>query len=89
MGTPLLHEVHHQGSVAVFPYAKSINSAKHLLCAALQVAEKPATAGVVCTLVVTWLLLQSRRLGYAEVGLSYNRAVIHGEVGAFSIPVSL
>lgn len=52
---------------------------------AVQIIERPATAIVVCSLVVTWFVLNSRQLGYANVGLSYERAINHGEVSILYI----
>eukprot|EP00884_Botryococcus_braunii_P006607 jgi/Botrbrau1/15948/Bobra.0260s0009.1 len=45
-----------------------------------EVVEHPGTAGVIITCIVVYVYLHAARLGYDDVGLSYDRAVQHGEV---------
>lgn len=54
-----------------------------MLCS--QVAEQPATTAVVCVLIGTWFGLHQRQLGYPEVGLSYDRAIVQRQVLPYSL----
>lgn len=42
--------------------------------------DQPATSSVIAVLCCIWLLIKSRRLGYGDVGLSYDKAVQNKEV---------
>lgn len=43
-------------------------------------AEAPATTLVILCLTGVWLAIKSRNLGYGEVGLSYERCIVHREI---------
>ncbi|CAD7704569.1 unnamed protein product [Ostreobium quekettii] len=41
----------------------------------LEVADKPATSAAIAVCVGAWLLITQRRLGYEDVGMSYDKVV--------------
>ena len=42
--------------------------------------HRPGTAGTAAVLIAVYLFLTARQIGYADVGLSYEQVVQHGEL---------